>query len=58
MELFSSFYFLVNLAAFFSVTVLAGHCRIVACTRYCNGHLPDSQLSVGGDFGLEMSIWY
>ena len=35
------FYFLVNLGAYFSVTVLAGHCSIVACTLYCNGHLHD-----------------
>jgi len=40
-ELFSNFHLVVNLGAFFSVTVLAGHCRIVACTLYCNGHLPD-----------------
>jgi len=40
-ELFSNFHLVVNLGAFFSVTVLAGHCRIVDCTHYCNGHLSD-----------------
>jgi len=39
--LFSNFHLVVNLGAYFWVTVLADHCMIVACNRYSNGHLPD-----------------
>jgi len=40
-QLFSNFHLLMNLGAYFWVTVLADHCMIVACTRYFNGNLPD-----------------